>query len=478
MTRVILASLVSLLLIQEGDPATEYKNGREAIGKMIATKHVGIGEYLHGQTMHGWARDQFNAAIAADPNCEQARKRLGDKRSEDGQSWEPDPSNPPQLGNKKTKEDDVIKVKTEYEKKLADAGKTISNEWTRLGNLADKAAMKDAAVECWKKAVEWNAGNESARKKLGHEKTKEGFWVSPGDKKLRSALSDDLAKAPKGAEDKGASDVGGKLSLTMARRTSENFTVESSYLDQKTLEGLVQLCEHSFAMFHQFFNQTKLFPEKYTITILKDKSQHEKYVDAFDTGATPAQKEFSKKSSGMGGFPRSECYTGDRPNSSNEDYCIHYPIQNLVGAVAGHGALWMLEGTALWFSARIKTTAHWACVDLAGTGAGGSGKNYQDPKNWPFVIKTWLKEGKDPAMEGLIKCIKWSELDGAETVKAWSVVDFLLTEHKEKFIEFMQAQKSEKDSGEAAFKKVWGWSIADLDTKWKAWARSAYEGTK
>jgi hypothetical protein len=150
----------------------------------------------------------------------------------------------------------------------------------------------------------------------------------------------------------------------------------------------------------------------------------------------------------------------------------------MVGAMAGHNALWLLEGTALWFTAKIKSSAVWACVDLAGTGAGGSAKNSTDPKNWPYIIKTWISEGKDAPIDALIKCTKWSELDGAETVKAYSIVDFLLTEHKDKFIELMQDLKSQKDTGETSFTKIFGWSLNDLDTRWKAWARAAYANAK
>jgi hypothetical protein len=87
-----------------------------------------------------------------------------------------------------------------------------------------------------------------------------------------------------------------------------------------------------------------------------------------------------------------------------------------------------------------------------------------------------VKEGKDPDIAAVIKCTNFAELDGAETVKAWSIVDFLLTEHREKFIEFCQDLRGAKDNGEESLRKVWGWSLEDLDSRWRAFAKTAYAG--
>ena len=479
MIRLSATMLALLLLVQDPDPATDYKTRLEQVKKTTAVKHVSCASYLASKDMHKWARDEFNKAIASDPDNEQARRGLGDKRSDDGTGWEVDPAAKIRSANEVKKEDEIIKVKTEYEKKLGDLGKSISSEWSAIGNAAEKAGLKAEAEAAFKKAIEYNANNESARKKLGYEKSKEGGWVSAADKALRAQLVDGIAKAPQGAEDKGTSETAGKIGGTMQRRGSEHFIIESTYLDQKSLGTLVQHAEHAYAMFHKMFNQKELFgSEKYVMVLLKDRSEHQKYVDAFYTGDATRKTFTRDKCAGMGGFPKSESFNDQRGEPANMDYVIHYPVQGMVGNVAGHGALWLLEGMSLWFTAKMKQTSAWACVDLAGTGTGNSGKNYQDPKNWPFVIKTWIKEGKDPAIEGLIKCANWAELDGAETVKAWSICDFLIAEQREKFIDFMQVLKSDKDSGESAFNRVFGWSLADLDARWKGWARTTYESAK
>ena len=114
-------------------------------------------------------------------------------------------------------------------------------------------------------------------------------------------------------------------------------------------------------------------------------------------------------------------------------------------------------------------------MDLAGTGTGGT-KGSKDPKDWPYMMREFVKGGKDPDINGVIKCTNIAELDGPETIKAWSIVDFLLTEHREKFIEFCADLRTQTDTGTESFKKVFGWSLEDLDAKWRAYAKSAYAG--
>ncbi len=335
--------------------------------------------------------------------------------------------------------------------------------------------MKPEAEAAWRRAVEFAPGYEAARKKLGCE-LNGGIWMLPAEKALRAEIAD-ITKAPQGAEDAGKSEVAEKLAVTFTRRASDHFLLESSCLDTKALADLVQRAEHCFAMFHKVFGAKELLKEKYDIILLKDKTEHDKYIDTYHKG-TAEQKEFSKKQSGWGGYPRHESYVGTRPVSSQQDFVVHYPAQAMMGAMSGGKALWLLEGGALWFTNAIEDTAIWACVDMAGTGGGGGGRNKRDPKNWGIIIKTWLAEGKDPAIDGVLKCTKWSEFDGDEAIKAWSLLDFLMIEHKEKLVKFLADVKIQKDNGEKSIQAILGWTLEEFDLRWRTWARAAYENAK
>ncbi len=471
-------ALIAAFLCQDPDPAAEYATRIKGAPALAAKKLVQAGDFLAEKGLHGTAREQFVRAAQADPNSDEAHKRLGEKRGEEG-GWEVDLelSRKIKTVNEPKKDDDLLKIRVDFLKRLAEAEKAIGAEWTAIGNLAEKAGMKAEAEAAWRRAIEFAPGHEAARKKLGYEKREER-WVLPAERQSRDSLERDVAKAPGGAEDAGKSEAGEKTGIKLLRRSSDHFLLESSYLDAKGLTDLVQRSEHTYAAFHRIFAQTDLWKgAKYNLVIVKDKPEHEKFVDAFHAGSKE-QKDFSKKQTGWGNFPLRDATCGERPAISAQDFCIHYTAQALAGAMAANRAIWVVEGLALWFSSGVQDTANWACVDMAGTGAGGGGRNNRDPKNWPVIIKTWIAEGKDPDVVALVKCTKWSEFDGGEAIKAWSLLDFLMIEHKAKLVEFLVDLRSQKDTGEASLQKVFGWTLADLDTRWRTWARATFEAAK
>ncbi|HZL72487.1 MAG TPA: hypothetical protein VFC86_08500, partial [Planctomycetota bacterium] len=94
--------------------------------------------------------------------------------------------------------------------------------------------------------------------------------------------------------------------------------------------------------------------------------------------------------------------------------------------------------------------------------------------DWPIILRQLVKEGKDPLMLEVFKCKDAAEFDGAEAVKAWSMVNFLATEHRERFMEFLSKIRGQKeDEDEKALLEVFGWTIEDFDIRWKAYIRAS-----
>jgi hypothetical protein len=121
----------------------------------------------------------------------------------------------------------------------------------------------------------------------------------------------------------------------------------------------------------------------------------------------------------------------------------------------------------------MKETSMVHCVDLAGTSPKNKGKSYTDPNDWPVVCRVWVREGRDPDLTTILKRTNFGEFDGADAVKAWSLVEFLLAQHREKFIAFLQTFKEGKDV-DAGLKETWGWTINDLDYRWKQYVKVSY----
>jgi hypothetical protein len=114
-------------------------------------------------------------------------------------------------------------------------------------------------------------------------------------------------------------------------------------------------------------------------------------------------------------------------------------------------------------------------VELAGTGTGDQ-KDARKPENWPLIIRTLAREDRDPEIAAVIKCANHAEFSTQEAIKAWSLVDFLLQEHKDKFVEFCKDLRAQDDNGEKSLHKVFGWTLEDLDDRWRAFVKIDYAG--
>jgi tetratricopeptide (TPR) repeat protein len=462
---------LALLVLQSG-AAEEYKAKLAQLQKNAAAKHWSIGDSMATSQMHQWAREQYNKTIELDPNHENARKRLGFKKGEDG-TWESDPSIKQEFGNRK-KGEDAERVRKTYVEKQEQAGKDLARQWGDLALFAKKNMMPEECEAAFRKALEYDPANATARKELGYEKDPKGVWISKVERDLRREMREGIAKAPAGKASSEAGDLASTLGLTLKRRESDHFRVESPHLTEPQMGAMLQHAEHTYAIFHKIFGAQDLFGEQKKVFLtLKDKAQHEKYVDLMMGKAEKARVDLAKKSRAMGGWPVAELYQETAPEGLLHDWVVHSTVESLLRRMGVKEYCWILEGLALHFTRLMKDTASLHCVDLAGTTPQNKGKNYSEPADWPVVCRVWVRENKDPDITAILKCTNFAEIDGAETVKAWSLVEFLLAEHRPKFVELLSQLKADAEP-EAAFREVWGWTIQDLDFRWKQYVRVTY----
>ena len=463
--------LLLAALALQGAPQDEYKTKLAALSKTTAAKHYSIGEYLANATMFLWAREQFYKTIEFDPDHEGARKKLGFKKNEDGQ-WESDPNAKQDFGNKK-KGEEIEKVRKQYVDRQDSAGKDLSRSWAELAFFCKKNTMTAEMNAAFMKALEYDPANVAARKELGYEKDPKGVWMSKAERELRREMKDGIAKAPTGEAGVAAAEVETVIGAKLKMRESAHFAVESPHLNDAQMNLILQHGEHAFAMFHKLFGQTDLFNNrKYVFVVLKDKAQHDKYVDGFYKAEGALQKMLHETRA-TGSFPRSEIYQETQPDALLHDLIIHQCTQSLVRLWCGEQHCWVLEGLAMHFTRLMKESAMVHCIDLAGTSPKNKGKNYSDPNDWPVVCRVWVREARDPDLTTIMKRTNFGEFDGADAVKAWSLVEFLLGQHREKFVAFLQTFKEGKEV-EVGLKETWGWSINDLDYRWKQYVKVSY----
>jgi hypothetical protein len=451
-------------------PAEEYKDRVARVRESLAEEHYKVGEYLAGVSMHRWAREEYRKSVGFSADHAEARKRLGYVQK-DGE-WEPDPNAPLETENKK-KGTEEEKLKQEYDKRVEKLGKNIGRLWAELGNWCEKNKLKPEAEAAWKLAIEYDPLNTDSRKKLGYVRQKDGPWLSKFETSLRKEMKEGMAKSPSGSPHKEETEVEADLGWKHEKRKSVHFLVQAAGQNQEWLSKEVKHGEHAYAIFHKMFNQKEeLFSQEYNLIVVKDKSAHEAYVDKYVQSGDQTRKDFLKKMNGIGGFPRSLWIKGEREDV--HDWVIHVTTESLFEHLVGGSRPWMKEGLAYHFTKTMLGTAGVMCVNLAGTGSGGE-KNLQNPEDWPLVIRTWIKESKDPAMAEVFKCKEIAELSGSETVKGWSMIDFLITEHRERFIEFLSKLRGQREEDdEKTLKEVFGWTLEDFDLRWRTYARASY----
>ena len=479
-TWALALALAGLLPGFQGTPQDEYKSKLAALSKSTAAKHFSIADYLAGASMYIWAREQLYKTIEFDPDHEGARKKLGYKKNDQGE-WESDPNAKQEFGNKK-KGEDAERIRKQYVDRLDSAGRDLSRQWGDLALFCKKNGMAAEASAAFMKSLEYDPANATARKELGYEKDAKGVWMSKSERELRKEMKDGIPKAANGGPSTTDTETEKGLALKMKKRESEHFFFESPHLKDEQLALLAQHGEHAYAMFQKLFAQQDLFRgQKLGFVALKDKAQHTSYVNAFYKSPDPARMKLALDARATGGFPRCEIYQETAPDALLQDWVIHSSIEAMLRFWCGERYCWILEGMALHFTRLMKESALLHCVDLAGTSPQNKGKNYSDPADWPVICRVWVRENKDPDLTAILKRTNFGEFDGADAVKSWSLVEFLLAQHREKFIEFLMALKESNEGKpaeglivEGALKKVWGWTINDLDYRWKQYVKVAY----
>jgi hypothetical protein len=279
------------------------------------------------------------------------------------------------------------------------------------------------------------------------------------------------AGEPQGSE----SEFEKKTGLKTVRRASKAVVAESAHLTQDQLGKAVQLGAQTIALYSKIFAIPEpLLDKPVHMILLKTRAEHTEYVKFFDRG-TPNEKAVVLKQEGTmyDEPPMAECIQLDRGERFSFDYTIHAITHILNARHVGEDRAWLREGLGYYFTWMMRGTALCFCINLEGTSQEG-GKAYSEPGNWPSILKQLVAAGKDPEMRRVL-VTEMNDMDTAKLIKAFSLIDFLVSEHRSKLPELAEALRADqKEKGPGAFEKVFGWTPDDLETRWKDYVRRAY----
>lgn len=470
--------IAALLLLPAQDPKTEFETRFAKERSNLAVVRAGHGDWLAGKGQHLWAKREYELAIELNPDLETARSKLGFRRVDGG--WEFDPAKKVKSANEKSGAE-ADKIQKEYLKRLAGTGTDFARRFGEIADFAEKNGLREEAAATWRRVLEFDSAHRKARETLGYQKLPSGGWATAAEVELKAELRGGVAKAPKGAADGSTPEYERAMAIPMKKHSTPAFVAASPHLDAAALERLVQHAGHVHAAWHRIFNVPDAFGGRQQHLIyFQDHDQHVKYIDLFHKG-TAAQKEYARKLNAQIAIPVSECVQGRRSTESLEDFTVHAVAQNLTRIYAigkktnTHDPIWLQEGISFWFTYAVNGTAEWGCVELGNTQTERL-REARKPETWAKGIHALVSEGEDPPVRAVVNCTNGPDMDAIETVKAWSLVDFLILEHREKFSAFCRDLRAQDDNGEKSFQKVFGWTLDDLNAKWRSWVLVAYAG--
>ena len=220
-----------------------------------------------------------------------------------------------------------------------------------------------------------------------------------------------------------------------------------------------------------------LLPGEGRFVVLTTHEDYVKVVEA-EPNLVPAVRTFAKSVSAVPlprGKRKDTVVLMERPEAVFAvDGCLHYAIHVLFRERFGVEAeeAWLYEGLAAYVTLRVLgTQASW-CIALEETRAGVA-ERAPHAETWGEQAVELAHARRDEPLKRLLFG-SLNELDGPMLVKAWSMLRFLLEDHPDEGIAFLEARRDGGGS-EAALRRATGLGVDEIDAAWRL-ATVAHEG--
>ncbi|NUN47569.1 MAG: hypothetical protein HUU15_01900 [Candidatus Brocadiae bacterium] len=455
------------------DAAAEFAKRRTAAVQRAAKEHVSLARFAWSRKLYKVAFEQNVRAAELDPANAEAQKGAG--RKLDGGVWKDDPASTVKKVNEGSESDREAALRA-LEEKRKPAFVKIVKDLEGLAESAAKGGLAREAEETWKFLLEYDTDHAKARAALGYEK-QDNRWVPPEDVKKRAEGGKKIAGAKEGEEYAEQTATEKATGWKLTKRRSANFLVTGLYTDSQIRE-LVRCAEGARAAFLEEFRvEEGGLDFQVEFVFVQTKSEHETFVDTCDQIEPHNRTNYRN----LGGFTKfrpahfSEVVQGGGDWAYVKDVCVHDTIHHQFAAWSGVDTrAWLDEGMAYWFTDRLLKTAETRCIAFSMTGGGGGGgRSFDNPLDWKGLVREMIQDGTNPpideVMEGHI-----NSLNARKGCKAWSLVDFMMTKHRDRFFAFIDHLRNDVKQEEAIREAFGVKGYRELDELWKDWVFEAY----
>lgn len=465
--RLIATLLLCLPLLAEDDPQASFQKRWDGLSKKDAQERMARGDHAADKKLFRLARQEYQDALAGDPDNAKARKFLGYKKFADAWARDEQAVVKTADGAPANQWEGLIKA---FRAKFDPRAKSLAADFVRLGDWCRSVELAEEADRAYRRGVAWDGTNADARKWLGHEKEGEN-WLSKEALAERNALRDRVASAPKGEPwDPAETRIEKALGVKMAKALSDHFEAYAVY-DAESLSKAIQVGEVAYVECVRRLGLPEdgaYLPGRITLAIVDTAAQHAAYVEAFYTD--PQEREEMKGLGGTVGRGRMEHRGTANVGQRVAHNTAHIVVREACGEME---KVWLAEALANMVTAELFDKSAIYCVGRSTTGTRAGGWTFDDATTWRPTMRRWVETGDVPSTLEVMGIENHAALTGELGLKGWSILDFLAHARAADMKAYVEELKAGKPP-EVALSNALGWDAEALDVAWRKYVLENY----
>ncbi len=363
-----------------------------------------------------------------------------------------------------------------FEEKFAFIDRKDPEDNYRLGLWAREQGLEAEAARAFLRAIEANPDFAKARTALGHQRVGDK-WVVPGNQV--PVPEERGSPVPPG----GPSNLEGTLGHALLRRETDNFRVESTYLDQPALGRYLDSLERSRDATLALLGEPPPPGEirRPTFLLLADAAQYASAVDALVAPATAARADAESAARELRQFRAGHLailpgrpggcieWRIDENETADRAFVSHFAVHDLWRADLAPGTRdpdWLAEAVAYGAINELFPDDPAYCL---ATGYGRRDRlpdEWRNTRIWPATARNLAVSGKALAFRDLAT-LDLNSLSFASLVQAWSVLQALRAKDENATRTFLRKVRRGIDQFKALQESL-RLDPAGVDKAWKA----------
>ncbi len=449
-----------------------YKMRLAKVAKSAAARIWDAADRARRASLFRFARSEAQRVLELDPDNKAARTFLGYVKKDEG--WTMDltasgtlptenraPVGGAKLADLEATWRTVVRAKADID---------VAALYAALGDECAGKSYRDEAKSAYALALGLDRDNAAAHTGLGHVRLGDGLWLT--------AEANAAFEASRGARAvPGASRLDDVFREKLNKMESGHFRVESPHADT-VIAGYLDVCEKTFAAYLCDFEQdpaAKPFPKAPVFCLLETDAQWERWINHM---AQSANQGFWRSHTFHWARDRGICSLRNHDGATDatrRDRLIHETAHMLNLAVWDMAdGCWLDDAIAYRYPLLLTGTTGAYCLAPKKEDYGKSGavRNWTDPGQWRPLLKETAAAGDDTPLRLIVNKRSY-DLPISASVKAWSVVDFLLRRDRPAFVGMLKELKVEKDLV-GLLETRFGRDVEVLDAEWRRWVAETY----